>query len=127
MPNSNKLPKILANDLSYSPDAKAAFAKEAKRQLRRLANALELPTGSYDLRYNEGGIAVSGEATLHADNLYVQISQSLAPGNVMYRACDNRKDFSGKTNYFTDEGVFDQERIGEFADELLRIVEREAA
>lgn len=127
MTKQNRLPKLMNTDLGYNPEGKKAFAKEAKRQLRRLAKELDLPTGSYDLRYNEGGIAVSGEATLHTDNLYVQIEKGFSPGTVMYRACDNRKDFTGKTNHFTDEGVFDEDRIGDFADELRQLADRQAA
>src|SRR5690554_6307167 len=112
MPTSNRLPKLMQQELSYNSEGKEAFAKEAKRQLRRLAKAMGLVTGSYDIRYNAGGIAVSGEATLHGDHVYVQIEQScLSGGNVLYRTCRGRKDFSGGQNHFTDEGVFDDDRL----------------
>ena len=40
------------------------------RLLRRLAEALALQPAAFDLRFNKGGIAVSGEVTLHGDELY---------------------------------------------------------
>ena len=58
--------------VAYDGDAKEAFHRTARRQLKLLAAALGLPTGGFDLRSNKGGIAVSGEVTLHADHLYVQ-------------------------------------------------------
>ncbi|MDE2239823.1 MAG: hypothetical protein KGJ73_07820, partial [Rhodospirillales bacterium] len=56
-------------------DAKQQFHVQAHRQLKRLAVILGLVPSTYDLRSNQGGIAVSGEITLHADNLSVQVSQ----------------------------------------------------
>ena len=61
--------------VAYDDDAKRRFHLYARQQLRRLADALGLPSGTFDLRNNEGGIAVSGEVTLHADHLYVQACQ----------------------------------------------------
>ena len=81
---------------------KAAFHKEAKQFLKSLAKALALRTGSFDIRSNLGGIAVSGEITLHHERLYVQLSESaLQPGvSILYRACQGRKDYSGGQNHF---------------------------
>jgi hypothetical protein len=88
----------VANDA----EAKRAFHSRARRQLKQLAEALGLPPGSYDLRSNQGGIAVSGEVTLHADRLYVQASQS-AMGHdygILVRTCRDRKDYCGGPNNF---------------------------
>jgi hypothetical protein len=48
----------------------------SENALKALADALRLSSGEFDLRSNKGGIAVSGEVTLHGDDLYVQVSQS---------------------------------------------------
>jgi hypothetical protein len=90
--------KAVAND----PAAKRLFHSRARTQLRRLATALGLRPGSYDLRSNPAGIAVSGEITLHTDRLYVQASQS-AMGNgsgILFRTCKGRKDYVGGPNNF---------------------------
>jgi hypothetical protein len=62
--------------VAYDPGAKRQFHRHAQRQLKLLAAALDLTEEEYDLRSNEGGIAISGEIILHADWLYVQVSQS---------------------------------------------------
>lgn len=88
--------------VSYDAPAKRAFHIRARRQLKQLALALGLPTGAYDLRSNQGGIAVSGEVTLHADRLYVQASQPATghDSGVLFRTCQGRKDYHGGPNNF---------------------------
>jgi len=88
--------------VSYDDAAKRAFHSHARRQLKRLAAALGLPPQSYDLRSNAGGIAVSGEATLQADHLYVQASQPPTGQDtgILFRTCQGRKDYHGGPNNF---------------------------
>jgi hypothetical protein len=88
--------------VSYDNAAKRTFYSHALRQLKLLANALGLAPGAYDLRSNAGGIAVSGEATLHGDHVYVQACQP-ATGHdtgLMFRTCQGRKDYHGGPNNF---------------------------
>lgn len=88
--------------VAYDEHAKRLFHSRARAQLRRLAAALGLAPGSYDLRSNPAGIAVSGEITLHTERLYVQASQSVV-GNgigILFRACKRRKDYVGGPNNF---------------------------
>ncbi len=88
--------------VSYDGAAKRAFHSRARRQLKCLANALGLAPGSYDLRSNQGGIAVSGEITLHAAHLYVQACQTATghDSGVLFRTCQGRKDYCGGPNNF---------------------------
>jgi hypothetical protein len=91
-----------AKPVAYDAAAKQLFHSHARSQLRRLATVLGLRPGSYDLRSNPAGIAVSGEITLHSDRLYVQASQS-AMGNangILFRTCKGRKDYVGGPNNF---------------------------
>jgi hypothetical protein len=57
---------------------------------------------SFDLRSNQGGVAVSGEVTLHADRLYVQASQPTTGSDtgILFRSCDGRRDYVGGVNNF---------------------------
>ena len=89
--------------VAYDDDAKRLFHHHARRQLRLLADALGLAPGAYDLRNNEGGMAVSGEITMHADHLYVQACQPATghDSGVMFRTCQDRKDYTGGRNNFT--------------------------
>lgn len=89
--------------LSYcDPDYKAKFHSNGKTLLRALAKELELPAKSYDVRSNMGGIAVSGEITLHAENIYIQISESFCSRGVdfLVRSCKGRRDYTGGCNNF---------------------------
>lgn len=84
---------------------KKALHAKGKTFLKALAAQLGLGTGDYDLRSNLGGVAVAGEVTLHADNLYLQLSDTtFGPGEVrlMYRSCDHRKDCTGHSNHFVE-------------------------
>ena len=94
--------------LSYAnPEVKKTFHRLARSVLKQLANDLRLAKGSYEIRSNMGGIAVSGEITLHSESLYVQISQWswTTPSrdtvtSVLFRSCKGRKDYVGDRNNF---------------------------
>lgn len=93
--------------VAYDPEAKRAFHREARAALAALARKLGLVPRDYDLRVNAGGIAVSGEVTLHADTFYVQISRGvMGPGReILYRRCNGRRDYCGDRNHFADISV----------------------
>lgn len=86
--------------VGYDSERKETFLQGARQYLQDLARELGLPKGSYDLRVNRGGIAVSGEVTLHTDHVYVQVAQSVMGGEyaLLYRTCRGRKDYTGGGN-----------------------------
>jgi hypothetical protein len=86
----------------YPGSDKKKFFLDGKNALKELATKLGLT--DYDLRTNAGGCAVSGEVTLHAENIYVQIADSCMGKNsaVMFRTCKGKKDYSGGNNNFAD-------------------------
>ena len=88
--------------VAYHKWEKRAFHLAAHRQLRRLADALGLPPGTYSIRSNAGGMAVSGEITLHAERIYVQACQPATghDSGVLFRTCQGRKDYCGGPNNF---------------------------
>jgi hypothetical protein len=88
--------------VAYDASAKEAFHRNARRQLKIVANALGLEPEKFNLRSNKAGIAVSGEITLHADCLYVQISQPAtgADSGILIRTCHSRQDYVGGPNNF---------------------------
>jgi hypothetical protein len=62
-------------------ESKRILHLQAARFLRELAAHIGLPRGSYDVRSNKGGVAVSGEITLHGEHVYVQVYEScIRPG-----------------------------------------------
>lgn len=90
--------------VGYDPKAKRAFHREARAALVAFARQLGLVPGDYDLRVNAGGIAVSGEVTLHTETFYIQISCGvMGPGReILYRRCQGRSDYCGDRNHFAD-------------------------
>jgi hypothetical protein len=81
---------------AYNDAQKRRFHATARKRLKALATALGLEAGSFDVRSNLGGIAVSGEATLHGEHLYVQICQSATgwDSGILIRTCQGRKDYT---------------------------------
>jgi hypothetical protein len=79
---------------------KPAFHSKGRTVLKYVAEALQLPKGSYEIRSNKGGHAVLGEVTLHSDRLYLQFREPINGGDVgiLYRTCNGRKDYSGGRN-----------------------------
>ncbi|MGE0282675.1 MAG: hypothetical protein AB7P20_18975 [Rhizobiaceae bacterium] len=87
---------------SYDAEQKKRFHTMARSRLKKLAAELRLPPGSYDLRSNKAGIAVSGEVTLHHHCAYIQVGQfGMASGHgILIRTCRGRKDYIGGANHF---------------------------
>lgn len=93
----------LANKgVAYDAPAKKLFHSDGRKAMKRLADALGLEENSFDVRSHQGGIASSGEITLHGDEVYVQLSLGcMGPGNeVMFRRVSGRKDFCGERNHW---------------------------
>lgn len=93
--------------VGYDPQAKRVFHREARSALRIAARHLGLGPDEYDLRVNPGGVAVSGEITLHADAIYIQVALSClgAGREVMFRRCKGRQDYIGECNHYCDIAV----------------------
>lgn len=66
--------------------------------LRKLAKDLGLARGTYDIRFNAGGIAVSGDAILHSEHLYVSLSGFGHESAGYARKVKGRKDYVGERN-----------------------------
>lgn len=123
MTGTTKLSDAMSVQLSYNDSGKKRFSKVAVAALKALADEMGLQKGEYDVRYNAGGIAVSGEATLHADWIYVQVGQSVLAdlGEIMFRTCKGRKDYTGGQNHFAPAVMLDPENVAEFARKLLTL------
>jgi len=83
--------------VSYDEAAKRVFHAEGRAAMRRLAEALELDDGSFDIRCNKAGPAISGEITLHGEEVWVQLSLScMGPDHeVLFRQVRDRSDHIG--------------------------------
>ena len=96
-------------DCAYHPERKQRFHVVARARLRQLATELHWPKGSFDLRSNQGGIAVSGEITLHHAQVYVQVCQpaTRCDTGILIRTCRDRRDYSGGPNHFDALSLLD--------------------
>jgi hypothetical protein len=94
---------------AYAPDQKRRFHASARARLRKLAVALGFAPGTYDLRNNEAGIAVSGEITLHHERVYIQVSQPSMgyDSGILIRRCEGRRDYTGGRNHFAPLWLLD--------------------
>ena len=94
---------------SYDEQQKRRFHTTTRSRLKTLAAELALKPGSYDLRSNKAGIAVSGEITLHHDQVYIQVGQfGMSSGHgILIRACKGRKDYTGGANHFVALAMLD--------------------
>ncbi len=88
--------------VAYDAPAKDLFHRDGRRALRRLADALRLPEGGFDIRSVRGGISVSGEVVLHGEEVYVQLSLGcMGRGReIMFRRVAGRKDYCGDRNHW---------------------------
>jgi hypothetical protein len=103
MHSQTKLTPILLGGPICAYDAqglsrKRAFHRAARAFLQALAADLPLKPAQYDLRRSPGGMAISGEVTLHADHLYVQVTKSRCC-DILYRRCDSREDCHGGSDH----------------------------
>lgn len=80
-------------------ELKARFHRVVSKRLREIAAHLGLTRERYEVRSNKGGIAVSGEITLHAETFYLQVCTGVMGGpQILLRTCKGRKDYSGGPN-----------------------------
>jgi hypothetical protein len=108
------------------PVQKKAWHAAARKQLKALAKDLGFPAGSFDLRSNLGGSAVSGEVTLHHGDVYIQASQPMGGNDtgLLIRTCESRKDFTGGRNHFTPLSWLDDSKRPELVKRVRQIIEQ---
>lgn len=108
--------------VEYDEDRKIAFHRAARKQLKALASFCGWHPSSFDLRSNMAGIAVSGEITLHHEQVYISVSQTRLGGDsgILIRSCKGRKDYTGGCNSFAPVDLLDD--IPALADRIARMV-----
>jgi len=120
---------------SYNAETKAEFLGIGKLIAAAIAKALKLKKGTYDIRVNPGGPAVSGDVTLHTDvflarldefttqeqSIYVDLGRSSLGGDrFMARSCAGRKDYGGDgpNQWFS---IFELDHMKKFAKSLAQL------
>lgn len=86
---------------TYDDQKKRRFHRLGKAVMKTIVKELGLPEGTYSVRSNMGGSAVSGEIILHANRFYVQFYQTAFLGDhFLYRDCNGQDDYTGGRNMF---------------------------
>jgi hypothetical protein len=121
-PTSNASGFDWMQSTDYDESRKKSFHRAARKQLKALAEYCGWPPSSYDLRSNMAGIAVSGEITLHHEQVYISVSQVRFGGDcgILIRSCKGRKDYSGGPNQFACLDLL--EDIPHLPDQIIRCV-----
>lgn len=88
-----------SESVSYDQRNKDRFLRMSRSLAKMVADGLGLEPSQYDIRVNKGGVAVSGEVTLHSDKIYVQFGQGILD-SFLCRRCDGRRDFVGGQNHY---------------------------
>jgi hypothetical protein len=83
---------------------KQKFHRLAATKLRALAVELALPASSYEVRSNKAGDAVTGEVTLHGEQVYVQVT---GLQGILARTCKGRRDYGGGRNHWLPLSLLD--------------------
>lgn len=110
--------------VAYDAAAKDLFHADGRRAMHKLAAALRLPDASYSIRSNRSGPAVSGEITLHGEEVWVQLSLgALGPENeVSFRRVRGRDDHLGDRRRFAAiRELLNPERFAERVRRELRL------
>ena len=96
----NKLERFigLTSQSSYDEFLKERYWKLGQEILKYIVYLMELKKGEYEIRWNPGGIAVSGDHTLHTDKFYLALHDNCGLGSFYYRTCKGMRDFSGGPN-----------------------------
>ena len=73
-----------------------------RRILKEIVKQMGLQPGQYDIRWNPGGIACSGDHTLHAEWFYLALDDNIGSGWFYFRTCAGRKDYHGGPNQIVE-------------------------
>ena len=113
---------------SYDEQQKRRFHTTARSRLKKLAAELALPPGSFEIRSNRAGIAVSGEITLHHERARIQVGQfGMSSGHgILIRTCKGRKDYTGGPNHFVALTMLDDIPALAAAVRAITAIERDA-
>ncbi len=105
--------------------AKQNFRKLGKKAFKELAEYIGLK--EYDVKFNPGGPAVSGDLSLMgmftADKgIYISMNKDGLKGGVLYRSIKGMKDYSGGgNNYFPEAELAEPQLIKEKVQRLLKL------
>ena len=95
----------LTSGASYNEELKKEYRQLGRKILKEIANQIGLKEGDYDIRWNPGGVAVSGDHTLHTDKIYLALYDNCGMGWFYWRTCKGRKDYQGGPNQIVNWSI----------------------
>ena len=84
--------------VSHNPENKKEFRSLSLTFMREVAKAAGLASNECAFRFNAGGPAVSGDAILHHERVYVMLNADGICKWVLVRTCKGRQDYVGGLN-----------------------------
>jgi hypothetical protein len=91
----------LARASSYHDENKAQFKRAALSFLRDVVKELVLNKADYSIHFNPGGVAMSGDATLHHERFYLNLNDF----GGYWRTCKGQRDYTGGENRHFNTGT----------------------
>lgn len=82
----------------YNEERKETYRLLGKRILSHIVSRLGLQPGQYEIRWNPGGIACSGDHILHTEKFYLSFCDNVGLGGFYWRTCKGMKDYCGGAN-----------------------------
>ena len=103
----------LVGRCGYNPAKKLRYWKLGKKILKVIVKRLGLKKGEYRLSWNPGGVAISGDHTLHTEEFYLALEDFSSSSHVVfigyYRKCNGLKDYSGGRNIWIPWKTFPEQ------------------
>ena len=88
----------LTKQACYNYWLKQEYRNLGRRILKFIVEQLGLAKGEFDIRWNPGGVACSGDHILHTDKFYLALHDNIGLGWFFFRSCNGRRDYSGGQN-----------------------------
>ena len=112
---------FLSSNSHYNEERKLEYRKLGCKLLKKIVELMGLQKGEYDISWNPGGIACSGDHMLHTDKIYLALQDNLGSGWFYWRTCRGRKDYSGGTNQIYNWKTFTIYGLELLADTLKKV------
>jgi hypothetical protein len=77
---------------------KGEYKNLGRKILKYIAEQMKLLKGAYEIRWNPGGTACSGDHCLHTNKVYVALDDNLSCGWFYWRTVKGMKDYCGGRN-----------------------------
>jgi hypothetical protein len=107
----------------YNDEYKQEYRRLGRKFLKEVAKMLNLAQTDYDIRWNAGGIACSGDHILHHEKFYLHFSDNIGSGWFYFRKCAGRKDYRGGMNQIVGLEDLKEKGISHFIPRIANLIQ----